>query len=194
MDIEDTEIPEVKIVRPPRFGDARGFFSETWSAAKFAERGLELAFCQDNHSFSAEKGTLRGLHFQIPPFAQDKLVRASRGAIWDVAVDIRRGSPAFGKWVGRVVSAGAWNQILVPAGFAHGFVTLEPDTEVQYKVTAPYAPEHERGVAWDDPDLAIDWPLDGAAPVLSARDRTWPALADAPDLFAYAAGPDGPGG
>jgi dTDP-4-dehydrorhamnose 3,5-epimerase len=185
VNIEPTEIPEVKLVSPPKFGDHRGFFSETYNKAGFLAAGLELDFCQDNHSFSATVGTLRGLHFQLPPFAQDKLVRVTRGAIFDVAVDIRHGSPNFGKWVGRVISAEAWNQILVPAGFAHGFCTIEPDTEVQYKVTAPYAPEHERGIAWNDPDIGIDWRLNGVEPTLSGKDTDYPTLADSPVYFTH---------
>jgi dTDP-4-dehydrorhamnose 3,5-epimerase len=188
VNIEPTEIPEVKLVAPPKFGDHRGFFSETYNKAKFAANGLDLDFCQDNHSFSATVGTLRGLHFQMPPFAQDKLVRVTHGAIFDVAVDIRDGSPHFGEWVGRVISAKAWNQILVPAGFAHGFCTIEPDTEVQYKVTAPYMPDHEQGIAWNDPDLAIDWHLDGADPTLSGKDTDYPTLAASPIYFTYNGG------
>lgn len=183
--VESTEIPEVKIISPAKFGDHRGFFSETYNAEKFSANGMDLVFCQDNHSFSAARGTLRGLHFQLPPFAQDKLVRVTKGAIYDVAVDIRHGSPSFGRWVGRVISAAAWNQILVPIGFAHGFCTIEPETEVQYKVTAPYAPDHERGIAWNDPDLAIDWPLDGAQPNLSGKDGENPGFADSPVYFTF---------
>lgn len=188
MNIELTEIPAVKLVSPAKFGDHRGFFSETYNKAIFAANGLDLDFCQDNHSFSATKGTLRGLHFQLPPVAQDKLVRVTRGAIYDVAVDIRHGSPTFGQWVGRVISAEAWNQILVPAGFAHGFCTIEPNTEVQYKVTAPYAPEHERGIAWNDPELAIDWRLDGAEPTLSSKDTDYSTLSASPIYFTHDGG------
>lgn len=183
MQIESLGISDVKILTPKRFGDARGFFSETYNKALFAENGLDLEFVQDNHSMSQAVGVLRGLHFQIPPFAQDKLVRVVKGRIFDVAVDIRHGSPSFGQWVGAEISAEAWNQILVPVGFAHGFVTLEPDTEVIYKVTAPYAPEHDRGIAWDDPAIGIDWPLDGVAPTLSDKDTKHPALADLPAHF-----------
>ena len=185
MYVEPTEFPEVKLISPPKFGDHRGFFSETYNREKFLANGMDLVFCQDNHSFSAVRGTLRGLHFQLPPFAQDKLVRVTRGAIYDVAVDIRHGSPTFGKWIGRVISAEAWNQILVPIGFAHGFCTIESDTEVQYKVTAPYAPDHERAIAWDDLDLAIDWRLDGAAPALSGKDSESPSFAETPVYFTY---------
>lgn len=185
MEIVSLEIEDVKIITPKKFGDHRGFFSETFNRARFEEAGLPTEYVQDNHSLSAEVGVLRGLHFQIPPFAQDKLVRVVRGRIFDVAVDIRKGSPTFGKWVGAEISAEAWNQILVPLGFAHGFVTLEPNTEVVYKVTGPYAPDHDRGIAWDDPSIGIDWPLDGKHPVLSDKDTKHPTLADAPDLFTY---------
>lgn len=183
MDIVSLDIPDVKLITPRRFGDNRGFFSETWNRAAFAEAGIEADFVQDNHSLSATVGTLRGLHFQIPPFAQAKLVRVSRGAIFDVAVDIRTGSPTYGKWVGAELSAENWAQMYVPKGFAHGFVTLLPDTEVQYKVDAPYAPEHDRGIAWNDPAIAVDWPLEGRDPVLSGKDAALPALADIPVPF-----------
>lgn len=183
MQVDALEISDVKILTPKRFGDARGFFSETYNKSLLAEHGLDLDFVQDNHSMSQPVGVLRGLHFQTPPFAQDKLVRVVRGRIFDVAVDIRHGSPSFGKWVGAEISAEAWNQILVPVGFAHGFVTLEPDTEVIYKVTAPYAPEHDKGVAWNDPAIGIDWPLNGIEPTLSDKDTKHPALADLPAYF-----------
>lgn len=183
MQVDALEISDVKILTPKRFGDARGFFSETYNKAVLAEHGLDLDFVQDNHSMSQPVGVLRGLHFQTPPFAQDKLVRVVRGRIFDVAVDIRHGSPSFGKWVGAEISAEAWNQILVPVGFAHGFVTLEPDTEVIYKVTAPYAPDHDKGVAWNDPAIGVDWPLNGIEPTLSDKDTKHPALADLPAYF-----------
>jgi dTDP-4-dehydrorhamnose 3,5-epimerase len=183
VQVESLAIPDVKILTPKRFGDARGFFSETYNKAAFAEHGLSLDFVQDNHSMSQAVGVLRGLHFQTPPFAQDKLVRVVKGRIFDVAVDIRQGSPTYGQWVGAEISAEAWNQILVPVGFAHGFVTLEPDTEVIYKVTAPYAPEHDRGIAWDDPDVAVSWPLNGIRPTLSDKDTRHPRLAELPAHF-----------
>jgi dTDP-4-dehydrorhamnose 3,5-epimerase len=183
VQVESLAIPDVKILTPKRFGDARGFFSETYNKAAFAEHGLSLDFVQDNHSMSQAVGVLRGLHFQTPPFAQDKLVRVVKGRIFDVAVDIRQGSPTYGQWVGAEISAEAWNQILVPVGFAHGFVTLEPDTEVIYKVTAPYAPENDKGLAWDDPAIGIDWPLNGATPTLSDKDTKHPKLADLPAYF-----------
>lgn len=183
MQIESLGIPDVKILTPKRFGDARGFFSETYNKAALAEHGIALDFIQDNHSMSQPVGVLRGLHFQTPPFAQDKLVRVVRGRIYDVAVDIRSGSPTYGKWVGAEISAEAWNQILVPVGFAHGFVTLEPDTEVIYKVTGPYAPDHDKGLAWNDPAIGIDWPLNGVEPTLSDKDTKHPGLADLPAYF-----------
>ena len=176
--VEDSALPDVKIVTPQRHGDHRGFFSETWSRAAFAETGIDLDFVQDNHSLSAAVGTLRGLHFQSPPFAQDKLVRVTRGRILDVAVDIRASSPSFGRHVAVELSAANWKQLLVPVGFAHGFVTLEPDTEVQYKVTAPYAPENDHGLAFDDPALGIDWGLPLSALTLSDKDRKHPRLAE----------------
>lgn len=167
---------------PERFGDERGFFSETYNSNQFKQAGIDLVFVQDNLSHSAKKGVLRGLHYQIPPKAQDKLVRVSRGAILDVAVDIRRNSATFGKWVSHVVSADNWNQILVPKGFAHGFVTLEENTEVAYKVTAHYSPEHDRAIRFDDQKINIQWPAIGVDLILSDKDRTAPDLADA-DVF-----------
>ena len=178
LSVEATAIPAVKIVTPKKFGDHRGFFSETWSRKAFAEAGLDLDFVQDNQSLSAPVGTLRGLHFQSPPFAQDKLVRVTRGRILDVAVDIRAASPTFGKHVAVELSAENWKQLLVPVGFAHGFVTLEPDTEVLYKVTAPYAPENDHGLAFDDPALGIDWRLPLSGLTLSDKDRKHPRLAE----------------
>ncbi len=183
MQVEATAIPAVKIVTPKKHGDARGFFSEVYSKADWDKAGLDFAFVQDNHSFSATVGTLRGLHFQLLPVAQDKLVRVARGRILDVAVDIRRSSPTFGKWVAEELSPENWRQLLIPIGFAHAFVTLEPDTEVLYKTTAPYSPAHDRGIAWDDPDIGIKWPLPAGGPVLSDKDKRWPRLKDAPDLF-----------
>ena len=185
MEIERLAIPEVVLITPKRFGDRRGFFSETYNRAALAGHGITLEFVQDNHSLSAEPGTLRGLHFQTPPFAQDKLVRVTRGAVLDVAVDIRVGSPSYGRHVSVVLSAENWRQILVPKGFAHGFCTLEPGSEVLYKVSAPYAPEHDKGLAWDDPALAIDWPVEADKVVLSEKDRHHPKLADLPAAFGY---------
>ena len=179
VEVRALELPGVYEVTPKRFGDDRGFFSETYNAAALAEHGLTMTFCQDNQSLSKPAGVLRGLHYQLPPFAQDKLVRVLRGAILDVAVDIRKNSPSFGKWLSLRVSADAWNQILVPKGFAHGFVTLEPDTEVAYKVSQPYSREHERSIRFDDPDLAVDWQVAVAGLTLSEKDRAAPLLADA---------------
>lgn len=170
---------------PARHGDERGFFSETYNKSGFAEAGVDLDFVQDNHSLSRVVGVLRGLHYQLPPKAQDKLVRVVHGAIFDVAVDIRRGSPSFGEWIGLEVSADKWNQVLVPKGFAHGFVTLRPDTEVVYKVTATYAPDCERSIRFDDPEIGIDWPVPREEIRLSDKDARAPFLRDA-EVFARA--------
>lgn len=178
MDIVSLAIPEVKILRPKRHGDRRGFFSETYNRKAFEAAGLFLDFVQDNHSLSAEAGTVRGLHFQTPPFAQDKLLRVVRGAVFDVAVDLRRESPTFGQHVSAIISAEDWNQILVPIGFAHGFCTLEPDTEVIYKVTNFYSPENDKGLLWNDPDLGIAWPDVTREPTLSDKDKVQPRLKD----------------
>ena len=186
MQILDTALPEVKIVAPKRIGDARGFFSEVWNARDFAEAGIVGEFVQDNHIRNPLKGTLRGMHYQLAPATQGKLLRVTRGSIFDVAVDIRRGSPNFGRHADAVLSADNWHQLWVPPGFAHGYCTLEDDTEVQYKVTGYYSPAHDRGIAWDDPALRIIWPVTGDAVLLSERDRKHPRLADQPDLFEYA--------
>ncbi len=183
MEVAATKIAGVLEIRPRRFGDARGYFCETYNARAFAEAGISLAFVQDNQSLSGPLGTVRGLHFQIPPFAQDKLVRVVRGSILDVAVDIRRASPSYGQWVAVTLSAEAGNQLFIPAGFAHGFCTLEPNCEVLYKVTDFYSAECDRGLLWNDPALAIAWPLAAAGvmtPLLSAKDRGGLALAAAP--------------
>lgn len=183
LQVMATEIAEVKLIVPRIHRDHRGFFSETYNKAALAELGANLEFVQDNHSLSAERGVLRGLHFQIPPFAQDKLVRVIRGSVYDVAVDIRRGSPTYGKHVARVISAADWNQFLVPAGFAHGFCTLEANTEVIYKVTNYYSPEHDRGLLWNDPDLGIAWPISDTEVILSEKDRALPRFSDLPAYF-----------
>src|SRR5438552_1518227 len=184
MDVIPTEIPAIKILCPKRHGDHRGFLSEVFHRKIFAELlGGVIDFVQDNHSLSADKGVLRVLHYQIQPMAQAKLVRVIHGAILDVAVDIRRGSPTFGQHVSAILSSENWRQIFVPIGFAHGFVTLEPNTEVLYKVTNYYSPSHERGIRWNDPKLAIDWGVGAADAVLSSRDREHPMLSDAKDLF-----------
>lgn len=183
MKAERLAIADVILVTPDRFGDSRGFFSETWSASRFAEAGIAGTFVQDNHSLSAQRGTVRGLHLQVAPNPQGKLVRCVRGAIWDVAVDVRHGSPTFGQHVAAELSAANWQQLWVPAGFLHGFCTIEPDTEVIYKVTAPYDRGAERGVAFDDPDLALPWPVEAGAATLSDKDRALPRLAECDRWF-----------
>jgi dTDP-4-dehydrorhamnose 3,5-epimerase len=184
--VENLAIPAVKIIRPEKHGDDRGFFSETYSYRDFVAAGIKLEFVQDNHALSVQQGTVRGLHFQSPPFAQDKLVRVARGSIYDVAVDLRVGSPTFGRHAGVRLSANSWNQILVPIGFAHGLVTLEPDTEVLYKVTSYYSPKHDKGILWNDPALGIDWPISTSDALLSARDKEHPKLEALPEYFQYA--------
>jgi dTDP-4-dehydrorhamnose 3,5-epimerase len=173
------------LVRPNRFGDARGWFSETYSRERYAALGIDCLFVQDNHSMSREPGVLRGLHWQAPPHGQAKLVRCVRGAIWDVAVDARRGSPTFGRWVSAELTADNGHQLFVPVGFAHGFVTLAPDSEVEYKVSASYAPASEGGVLWNDPDLALPWPLPAGGPILSPKDEILPRLSEAASPFDY---------
>jgi dTDP-4-dehydrorhamnose 3,5-epimerase len=186
MHVEKLSIPDVLLITPRRHGDQRGFFSETFRADLFRDLGLDATFVQDNHSRSSQQGVLRGLHFQTPPQAQGKLVRCIRGSIFDVAVDIRKGSPSYGRHVSSVISARNWTQVWVPAGFAHGFCTLEPDCEVIYKVTDYYAPELEVGIAFDDPALAIPWPVPAAEVILSPKDRTHPPLSGLGDHFVYA--------
>ncbi|MGA3301947.1 MAG: dTDP-4-dehydrorhamnose 3,5-epimerase [Methylovirgula sp.] len=181
--IEKAEIPDIKIIMPKKFGDRRGFFSELYNRRAFTEAGLTQEFVQDNHAFSAERGTLRGLHFQSSPFAQDKLVRVGRGCILDVAVDLRKSSSTFGQHVTLELSAENWLQVFVPVGFAHGYVTLEPDTEVLYKVTNYYAPGHDYGIAWNDAALGIDWGIAADEVILSEKDRNHPILAELPDFF-----------
>jgi dTDP-4-dehydrorhamnose 3,5-epimerase len=178
VNIIETAIPGVLIIEPRVFGDARGFFMETWNAAGFAAAGLDLTFVQDNHSRS-QKGVLRGLHFQNPG-PQGKLVRVTSGAVFDVAVDLRAASPTFGKWVGVELSATNKRMFWVPEGFAHGFLTLEDDTDFLYKCTAPYAPQSEFTLAWNDPAVGIDWPLAGLDPLVSDKDARGLALADVP--------------
>ena len=185
MKVIETSIPDVKIITPKKHGDPRGFFSETYNKRALSEVGIDLSFVQDNHSYSVEKDTVRGLHFQIPPFAQDKLVRVVRGAIFDVAVDLRKGSPSFGKHVTEIISVEKWNQILVPIGFAHGFCTLEPNTEVIYKTTNYYVPAYERGCLWNDPSLGIDWPVDAVSATLSDNDRRQPQFSELTDFFTF---------
>ncbi len=193
MQVRKLGLAGVVEILPDRFDDERGFLSETWNAVRFAEAGIDIAWVQDNHSLSAAPFVLRGLHYQMPPFAQAKLVRVVRGAIFDVAVDIRHGSPDFGKWAGLEVSRERWNQILVPEGFAHGFLTLTPDTEVVYKTSAVYSPEHDRVLRYDDPDIGIAWPLGGEVPVLSKKDAAAPRLADVDTGFRFDAKGEGEG-
>ncbi|MGH9354868.1 MAG: dTDP-4-dehydrorhamnose 3,5-epimerase [Terriglobia bacterium] len=183
MEVRATEIPEVRVIKVRKSGDARGFFSETYNKKALAEAGIDLEFIQDNHSLSVERGVIRGLHFQTPPFAQDKLVRVVRGAVLDVAVDLRKGSSTFGKHVSAVINVDEWNQILVPKGFAHGFCTLEPDTEVIYKVTAYYSPENDKGLLWNDPELRIKWPVSSTEAILSDKDRRQPRFSELQYFF-----------
>ncbi|WP_342547707.1 dTDP-4-dehydrorhamnose 3,5-epimerase [Paenibacillus sp. FSL P2-0089] len=179
-----THLEDVLVVEPAVFGDHRGWFMETYSEAKFHEQELRYQFVQDNQSYSAVKGTLRGLHFQLNPKAQTKLVRCTRGSIFDVAVDIRQGSPSYGKWFGVELTAENKKQLLIPKGFAHGFITLTEDVEVQYKCDELYAPECDGGILWNDPDIGIEWPID-VTPVLSAKDEQAPLLKDVRHNFVY---------
>ena len=183
-----TPIPDLQVITPPRFGDARGFFVETYSRDKLVAHGITLDFVQDNHSLSAQAGTVRGLHFQAPPRAQAKLVRCGRGVLFDVAVDIRRGSPSYGRWFGVELSFENGKQLLIPAGFAHGFVTRAPDTEIIYKCSDIYAPQTEGALAWDDPDIGIDWGMGDVSPILSAKDAVAGAFADFDSPFVYDGG------
>ena len=179
MDVKVLQIPEVKLIRPKKHGDHRGFFSEVYNKKEWLKNGIDIDFIQDNHSLSEKKGTLRGLHYQTAPFAQDKLVRCVRGSILDVAVDIRKNSPTFGQHVSAVVSADEWNQILVPIGFAHGILTLEPNTEIIYKVSNYYSPENDRGIIWNDPKLNIDWNIANDDIILSDKDTQQPSFEEA---------------
>lgn len=183
LSFQATIIPDVKLVTPQRFGDHRGFFCETYNQQQFADAGITADFVQDNHSLSIPAGTVRGLHFQTPPFAQVKLVRVLRGRILDVVVDLRRSSPTYGQHVAVELSADDGRQLLVPMGFAHGFCTIEPNTEVAYKVSAYYSAAHDHGLRFDDPELAIAWPVRAAEAILSDKDRGNPLLADLPTFF-----------
>jgi dTDP-4-dehydrorhamnose 3,5-epimerase len=185
MDVLHTRFPEVKIIVPRTFADERGVFAESWNRRSFERAGINCDFVQDNYSFSSHVGTLRGLHFQAPPAAQAKLVRCTRGRMLDVIVDIRHNSPTFGRYLAEELSAANRKQIFLPVGFAHGFVTLEPNTEVTYKVDAYYSKALDRGIAWDDEDIGADWPLPASGPVLSPKDRNQPRLRDLPRHFAY---------
>ncbi|ANY65363.1 dTDP-4-dehydrorhamnose 3,5-epimerase [Paenibacillus sp. BIHB 4019] len=183
MKVTSKALQGLKIIEANLYGDQRGFFYESYNVETFRKVGINSKFIQDNHSLSVEAGVLRGLHYQLNPKAQTKLVRVTAGAIYDVVVDIRKGSPTFGDWQGFILSAANKRQLLVPQGFAHGFCTIVPNTEVQYKVDALYSPEHDRGIAWNDPALGIDWPT--SKPILSDKDGKHPVLADAEINFVY---------
>lgn len=185
MIAEETKLPGVVILTPRRFGDERGFFSESWNRRAMADLGLDIDFVQDNHSLSRDIGTVRGLHFQAPPHAQAKLVRCGRGRLFDVAVDIRKGSATFGQWVGVELSFDNGRQLLIPEGFLHGFVTRAPDTEIIYKCSDFYAPDADGAVRFDDPELGIDWGLEGITPKLSAKDEAAPLMRDFDSPFAW---------
>jgi dTDP-4-dehydrorhamnose 3,5-epimerase len=185
--IEPTDLYGILIISPRRFGDDRGFFCETWNAGALVKHGINTTFVQDNQSISGTVGTVRGLHYQSPPHAQDKLVRCGRGALLDVAVDIRKGSPSYGNWVGVELSAENGKQLLVPKGFLHGFVTLEPDTEILYKCSDYYAPECDGAIRFDDPDIGIDWGISSDQAILSEKDATAPFLRDFDSPFIYEA-------
>ncbi len=186
MHVETTKLDGVCLITPRRFGDHRGFFAETYNRKVYAGLGIDLDFVQDNHSLSATVGTVRGLHFQAPPAAQAKLVRCGRGAIFDVAVDIRSGSPTYGQWVGYELSAENGAQLYIPAGFAHGFVTLQPDSEIVYKCSDYYAPKTEGALRWDDPNIGIEWPITCDV-ILSEKDAAAPLLADLDSPFTWKA-------
>jgi len=185
MKIREFDVPGLKLIIPKRFCDERGYFSESWSERQFREQVANVSFVQDNQSLSARKGTLRGLHFQKPPFAQGKLVRVVSGSIFDIAVDIRKGSPTYKQHIAIVLSASEGSQLWVPPGFLHGFCTLQDDTEVFYKVTSYYSPTHDAGVLWSDADLGIKWPVDKGSVVLSEKDQRHPRLSDLPGFFEY---------
>ena len=183
MQLVETKIRDVKILFPRKFEDGRGFFSESYNQLTLEKENINIRFVQDNHSLSVDKGVIRGLHYQTPPYAQDKLVRVVQGSIFDVAVDLRRQSDTFGKHVSRVISSKEWNQILVPIGFAHGFCTLEPNTEVIYKVSNFYAPECDKGIIWNDSELNIDWPVEEKNVLLSDNDKNQPKFSEVQDFF-----------
>jgi dTDP-4-dehydrorhamnose 3,5-epimerase len=185
MFCKSLDIPDVKILRPVRHEDPRGFFSEIFSTRELAAAGIELEIVQENFAFSKLAHTVRGIHFQTPPHEQAKLVQVVSGAIYDVAVDLRRGSPWYGQYVSAVISANEWNQILIPSGFGHGLCTLEPDTAVLYKVTAHFSKANDTGIRWNDPELDIPWPLNDAEPLLSTKDESLPTLAEFDTPFVY---------
>jgi dTDP-4-dehydrorhamnose 3,5-epimerase len=185
MNIQKTALAGVLLLTPQRHGDERGFFSESWNKKLLQEHGVDIDFVQDNHSLSEQVGTVRGLHFQTPPHAQDKLVRCGRGLIFDVAVDIRKGSPTYGQWVGYELSFENGHQLLVPAGFAHGFVTRAPGSEIIYKCSDYYAPECDRALKWDDETIGVDWGITADAALLSGKDANAPVLADLDNPFEW---------
>lgn len=184
MNLKETNLEGVVILEPTVYGDHRGWFMETYNEADLLEKGINIKFVQDNQSFSSVKGTLRGLHYQLNPKAQTKLVRCTKGAIYDVAVDIRKGSSTFGKWFGLELTEENKKQLLIPKGFAHGFMTLTEDVEVQYKVDELYAPECDRGIIWNDPEIGVEWPID-VKPILSTKDENAPLLNDTENNFVY---------
>ena len=184
MNVTETKLKGVYIVEPQVFGDARGWFTESWSEKKLAAAGIKANFVQDNHSYSAQKGTLRGLHYQLNPMCQAKMLRCTRGKIFDVAVDIRKGSPQYVQWVGVELSAENHKQLFIPRGFAHGFITLTDDVEVQYKADNYYAPKCDGNIRWDDPEIGVEWPLEPV--ILSDKDKAAPLLKERTDLnFVY---------
>ena len=183
MKITSLQIPDVKLIEAKVIKDSRGFFLESYSKRKFEQAGIKCNFVQDNHSSSKDAGIIRGLHFQLPPYAQSKLIRVTKGRIWDVAVDLRKTSPTYSQYVSAELSAQTLKMLFIPAGFAHGFVTLVPNCEIQYKTDAYYAPESEGGIRWDDPDLAIDWPIQYNSAILSERDAILPAFANFQSTF-----------
>ena len=185
MQVLETAIADVKLIKPVRHVDSRGFFSEVFKESELRKHAINIDFVQDNHSLSVSRGVVRGLHFQIAPFAQTKLLRVIAGSVFDVAVDIRDGSPSFGRHVAVVLSSTDWNQIFIPEGFAHGYCTLEPNTEVLYKVNSYYSPEHDRGLLWNDPALGITWPVSADEALVSDRDRKHPILSNLPQHFRY---------
>jgi len=185
MDVIETNIPDVKLITPARFGDKRGFFSEVYNRSALADIGIDIEFIQDNHAYSADTGTLRGIHLQAPPATQTKLLRVLRGAILDVCVDLREGSPHYGHHVMAELTAESGQQILCPKGFAHGTLTLKPHTEITYKVDTYYAPELDLGVRFDDPDLGIDWPFSRNELIISEKDLNLPRFQDLPAIFSF---------
>jgi dTDP-4-dehydrorhamnose 3,5-epimerase len=185
LEVTETAIPGVRILMARRLGDERGFFAETWNRDRFHDAGIDVEWVQENHALSAAVGTVRGFHYQVAPAGQAKLIRVVRGAALDMALDLRRGSPTFGRHVAVELSAANFRQLLIPVGFAHAYCTLEPDTEILYKVDHVYTPDTERGIRWDDPALGIDWPVRPENAVLSDKDRGLPMLADQPDLFEH---------